>query len=74
MTAARGTSTNPQQLVTAQCEGDPVAALVQRAEHLRRTSSTMHAFVAQAYRRRASELELEAFLMTMQVGAADAAA
>ncbi len=65
---------NPLQLVTARGEVDRIPALLQRAEHLRRTSSGMHAFVAQAYRRRASELEFEAWLTEVSAGEAGAAA
>jgi hypothetical protein len=74
MTAARGEVTPiPLQLIAPQ-DDDRVAALQQRAEHLRCAAMTMHSLVAQAYRRRASELELEAWLWTMRSGAADAAA
>ena len=42
--------------------------LKRRAESLRRTADTMHQFVGQAYRRRAAELELQAWLTQLRAG------
>jgi hypothetical protein len=52
--------------------GDEVAegveVLRQRAESLRETAATMHELVAQAYRRRAAELEMQAWLTELRAG------
>lgn len=53
---------------------ESTARLRGRAGHLRSTSVGMHAVVAQAYRRRASELEFEAWLTEVCSGQAGAAA
>lgn len=45
-----------------------VGMLRQRAESLREIADTMHELVAQAYRRRAAELELEAWLCELRAG------
>jgi hypothetical protein len=45
-----------------------VAQLRTRAESLRRTAESQHELVAQAYRRRAAELELEVWLTQLRAG------
>jgi hypothetical protein len=49
-------------------EVESVDVLKQRAEALRRTASSMHELVARAYRRRAAELELQAWLTQVKAG------
>jgi hypothetical protein len=75
MTAARGDARlTTLRLIENDAERFHAQALRQRADHLRRTSTTMHSLVAQAYRRRASELEFEAWLTDVRAGQAGAAA
>jgi hypothetical protein len=45
-----------------------VEVLRQRAQSLRETATNMHELVAQAYRRRASELEMQAWLTELRAG------
>lgn len=49
---------------------DSVGVLKQRADSLRHTASSMNELVAQAYRRRAAELELQAWLTELGAGRA----
>jgi hypothetical protein len=69
MTAARGDARlTTLRLIETDTASFQAQALRQRADHLRRTSTTMHSLVAQAYRRRASELEFEAWLTDVRAG------
>jgi hypothetical protein len=69
MTAARGDARpTTLRLIETDDSRYQAQALRQRADHLRRTSTTMHSLVAQAYRRRASELEFEAWLTDVRAG------
>ena len=69
MTAARGDARlTTLRLIENDAQRCRAEALRQRADHLRRTSTTMHSLVAQAYRRRASELEFEAWLTDVRTG------
>lgn len=74
MTAARGDAPSTLRLISAVPTHAQTQVLRQRAEHLRHSADLMHELVAQAYRRRAAELELEAWLTDLNAGAAGAAA
>lgn len=63
------TTTIPEAAMLSQDdEVESVEVLKQRAEALRRTADTMHDLVARAYRRRAAELELQAWLTQVKAG------
>ncbi|MEZ5234163.1 MAG: hypothetical protein AB7W59_02360 [Acidimicrobiia bacterium] len=74
MTAARGDAPSTLRLISAVSPNAQTQVLRNRAEHLRHSAGAMHELVAQAYRRRAAELELEAWLTELQRGEAGAAA
>ena len=72
MTAARGEATSTLRLISAVTPSAQTHVLRQRAEHLRTSASGMHSLVAQAYRRRAAELEFEAWLTELGTDSAAA--
>ena len=75
MTAARGdASSSTLRLISAVRSASQCQVLRQRADLLRDHAVGMHDLVAQAYRRRASELEFEAWLTELIPGEAGAAA
>ncbi len=74
MTAARGEASSTLRLISAVPTTTAAQVLRHRAEHLRHSAGGMHELVAQAYRRRAAELELEAWLTDLHQGEAGAAA
>lgn len=74
MTAERGDATPTLRLIPAVAPTTQTQALRHRAEHLRESARSMHTLLAQAYRRRAAELEFEAWLTDLNRGQADAAA
>lgn len=73
MTAAPGEAPSTLRLISAVTPSAQMQVLRQRAEHLRVTASGMHLLVAQAYRRRAAELEFEAWLTELNSPAGAAA-
>jgi hypothetical protein len=74
MTAARGEASSTLRLISAVPVSAHTQVLRQRAEHLRVSAGGMHSLIAQAYRRRAAELEMEAWLTDLNRGQAGAAA
>lgn len=69
MTAARGEIIPTTVCLIAEpADADRAVQLRARAEHLRTVAVGMHDFVAQAYRRRAAELEFEAWLTEVRSG------
>lgn len=74
MTAARGEASSTLRLISAVTPSAQTQVLRQRAERLRRDALDMPSLVAHAYRRRAAELELEAWLTDLNQNQAGAAA
>jgi hypothetical protein len=69
MNAAADHSTAPNlTIISSDNLDEGVQVLKQRAQALRRRADGVHALVGQAYRRRAAELELQAWLTQVRAG------
>jgi hypothetical protein len=69
MNAAAGQSTAPNlTIISNEGHDEGVHVLKQRARALRRRADGVHVLVGQAYRRRAAELELQAWLTQVRAG------
>jgi hypothetical protein len=55
-------------MISNDTHGESAQLLKQRADALRRRASDVHEIVGQAYRRRAAELELQAWLTQVRTG------
>ena len=68
--AAGPTVATTLTIISSDAADEGVELLKQRAEALRRTAGGHHAVLGQAYRRRAAELELQAWLTQVRAGQA----
>jgi hypothetical protein len=69
MNGAAGRTTAPTlTMIANDVHDERITLLKQRAEALRRRATGVHELVGQAYRRRAAELELQAWLTQVRAG------